>query len=137
VEQARLQRQSDCSLPAEAENLAAFVQVRVNKWLKDLERMFYGSCESYEKVSSTCTAEYPKGVLHALCIYAPAVSVATTPKLVKLQALKGQEDMTDVLLRNVYGDDTSKRHNAATLAQYVRRCAEKAGVSMLQSAKLR
>lgn len=25
-------------------------QVRVNKWLKELERMFYGSCESYEKV---------------------------------------------------------------------------------------
>jgi hypothetical protein len=72
---------------------------------------------------------------HAVCS-APAVSVGTTSKLVKLQALKGQEDMTDVLLRNVYGDDTSRRHNAAALAQYVRRCAEKTEVSMLQSAML-
>ena len=97
--------------------------------------MFYGSCESYEKVGRHALQSTPGCV--ARTVYAPAVSVATTPKLVKLQALKGQEDMTDVLLRNVYGDDASRRHNAAALAQYVRRCAEKAGVSMLQSAMLR
>lgn len=51
-----------------------------------------------------------------------------------MQALKGQEDMTDVLLRNVYGDDTTRRHNAAALAQYVRRCARNAGFLMLQPA---
>jgi len=25
-------------------------QVRVSKWLKELEKMFYGACEAYEKV---------------------------------------------------------------------------------------
>lgn len=73
--------QDDVELRVHAEG----VKVRVNKWLKELERMFYGSCESYEK------------------------------------ALKGQEDMADVLLRNVYGDNSAKRQSAATLAQYIRR----------------
>ena len=37
------------------------------------------------------------------------------------QALKGEADMTDALLRNVYGDDPSMRSNADTLARYVKR----------------
>jgi len=31
-------------------NAPGLLQVRVSKWLKDLEKMFYGGCESYEKV---------------------------------------------------------------------------------------
>ena len=96
----------------------------MNKWLKDLERMFYGSCESYEKVRPACTAKYPRGVLPALCMKCTSRLGGHNTEVGQLQALKGQEDMTDVLLRNIYGDDTTRRHNAAALAQYVRRCAE-------------
>ena len=42
-----------------------------------------------------------------------------------LQALKGEADMTDALLRNVYGGDPSMRSHADTLARYVKRCAAK------------
>ena len=36
------------------------VQVRVGKWLKELEKMFYGACEAYEKVHkrSACGVGY-------------------------------------------------------------------------------
>jgi hypothetical protein len=95
--------------------------VRVSKWLKDLERMFYGSCESYEKVRSV-QGRTNVDVL-ATASYQYVYSV-TMRMCAKMQALKGQEDMADVLLRNVYGDDNSKRHNAVALAQYVRRLAK-------------
>jgi len=37
------------------------------------------------------------------------------------QALKGEADLTDALLRNVYGDDQNMRSDADTLARYVKR----------------
>ena len=40
---------------------------------------------------------------------------------VVLQALKGEADMTDALLRNVYGDEPAMRSHADTLARYVKR----------------
>ena len=48
-----------------------FLQVRVNKWLKDLERMFYGSCESYEKVHSI----HIQDVLLFFCCFTCDVSI--------------------------------------------------------------
>ena len=39
-----------------------------------------------------------------------------------LQALKGEGDLKDALLRNVYGNDEAQVHHADTLARYVRRC---------------
>ena len=32
------------------EHVLVLAQVRVSKWLKELEKMFYGACEAYEKV---------------------------------------------------------------------------------------
>ncbi len=37
------------------------------------------------------------------------------------QALKGEEDLEDALLRNVYGNDPAKEREAAVLAKYVTR----------------
>lgn len=37
------------------------------------------------------------------------------------QALRGEEDLEDALLRNVYGNDTGKKKEAALLAKYITR----------------
>ena len=38
-----------------------------------------------------------------------------------MQALKGEGDLTEALLRNVYGLDSGKRKRAEALAKYVQR----------------
>lgn len=63
----------------------AGVQVRLNKHLQELEKMFYGSSMAYDK------------------------------------AIKGEEDLKNALLRNVYGGDQSKSREAAALERYVTR----------------
>jgi hypothetical protein len=48
-----------------------------------------------------------------------------------LQALQGEGDLTEALLRNVYGLDSGKRKRAEALAKYVQR--EVACLSMTDS----
>ncbi len=43
------------------------------------------------------------------------------------QALKGEGDMVDALLRNVYANDATQRPHADTLTRYVQRCGSHGG----------
>lgn len=68
----------------------AGVQVRVGKWLKQLEQIFYTSGMALDKV-------------------------------VDGEGGEGKETATDVITRDYFGGDESKRSQAALLAKYVQR----------------
>lgn len=97
--------------------------------------MFYGSCESYEKVrmyhhaKATCTVCLVARLFACYCACATILrngdNIMELQRLLVcegVQALKGEENMTDALLRNAYGDDPLQRRNAVALTQYINRC---------------
>ena len=93
--------------------------------------MFYGGSESYERVRNLLVS--PSIPLQACTHAVPASSevVLLTLQAVNqalhlqwwrvLQGLKGEMDMADALLRNVYGNDVTQRPHAVALAAYVKR----------------
>lgn len=110
-------------------------QVRVQKWLKELEKMFYGSCESYEKVQSSIIRRCSHVIAHyvLVCIMQRPNSFVcyrghdlyiSLREFVQVQALKGEGTLADALLRNVYGDDPTQRPHAFALAKYIERSVQ-------------
>ena len=97
------------------------MQVRLSKWLTELEQMFYGMSNSFDKVRScgpdsgdwyqSCQAQ---ALLLSLCFQTVAHG---------LQALRGEEDFVDALVRNIYGKDETKRPDAQRLYAYIKRWA--------------
>ena len=98
------------------------MQVRVSKWLKELEKGFYGACESYEKVRRSPTIATIQTKRSSIA-YASSklITSGSFEIFICAQALKGEEVMVEALLRNVYGNDQAQKQNADTLARYVQR----------------
>ena len=81
---------------------AAGVRVRVNKWLAELEKMFYGAATAYDKALGR-----------------PGVSGASVAPPDGGQA--GRAALVDALLRNVYAGEDTNRGKAGVCADYVLR----------------
>lgn len=81
---------------------AAGVRVRVNKWLAELEKMFYGAATAYDKALGR-----------------PGVSGASVAPPDGGRA--GRAALVDALLRNVYAGEEGNRSKAGVCADYVLR----------------
>ena len=94
---------------AEVRVRAAGVRVRVSKWLAELEKMFYGAATAYDKALGSPGGGGNEGEDGA----SPFTSRPFAPPADARRAL------SDALLRNVFGDDSSKRKKANLLSDYV------------------
>jgi len=113
---------------AEARVRAAGVRVRVSKWLAELEKMFYGAATSYDKALGSPGGGGGKEKENSFTArpFSPPADARRT--------------LSDALLRNVFGDDSSKRAKANLLSDYVIReiaCLAQTGSDAVLDGRLR
>lgn len=116
---------------AEVRVRAAGVRVRVSKWLAELEKMFYGAATAYDKALGSPGGGGGGGK------EGRGSSLTTRPFAPPADA---RHALSDALLRNVFGDDSSKRPQANLLSDYVIReiaCLAQTGSDAVLDGRLR
>ena len=124
---------------AEVRVRAAGVRVRVSKWLAELEKMFYGAATAYDKALGSPGGGGGGGGKEAGGGGGGGASSSFTARPFAPPA-DARRALSDALLRNVFGDDASKRPKANLLSDYVIReiaCLAQTGSDAVLDGRLR